>query len=149
MEELKIYISGICKGNPGKGSYAYTAYDELNVSWLSGNGVVEETTNNKMELSAAIKAAESIKEIGLIPKNIYIYSDSAYLVNCFNDDWIGKWKTNGWKNNKGENVVNSEYWAKLDDLVNVHKIKFDRLKRSNSYIRNVNKTANDKLQSLL
>jgi len=135
-----VYTDGSCKGNPGKGGYAYKAYDELGEIWVSGNGSEKETTNNKMELTAAI---EAIKNIDKLYENytIKIFSDSAYMVNCFKDGWIDKWKENGWKTGKKEAVLNKEMWEELYLLVEKTKATFDRVDRKDLRLKEVDKEA--------
>jgi ribonuclease HI len=145
--ELHVYTDGACKGNPGKGGYAYTAYDEKGEVWVKSSGTDRETTNNKMELTAAI---EAIRMIDKLYKNcsIRIYSDSAYLVNCFNDNWIEKWKENGWKTHKKEDVLNRELWEILDELVKKTGTTFERVPRKDLRIQQVDKEAKSVVKKL-
>lgn len=125
MEEIKkidIYTDGACSGNPGPGGWgAILMYNE-NVKEIGGSE--KETTNNKMELMAVIKALESIK----YKCEIDIYSDSAYVVNAFNKGWIESWQKNGWRNSSKEEVKNKEMWEELLKQVEKHKINFIKVK---------------------
>ena len=149
MKSLEIYVSGICKGNPGKGGFAYTINDKIGIIWYRGSNITEDTTNNQMELAAVIEALKTIiKNEKLEEISIKVFSDSAYIVNCFNDNWIKKWKQNNWINSKGEKVQNQEFWDLLDDLVIKTKAKFERVKRKHPRIKNVNAIANKKIYDL-
>ncbi len=88
------------------------------------SGGAEETTNNRMELVAAIEALKALKE----PCRVKIYSDSAYLVNAFNQGWIKKWQENGWVNSKKEKVENIDLWQKLLELTAVHEVEWHKVK---------------------
>ena len=138
--DFDIYTDGSCKGNPGKGGYAFDVYDSMGDVWISSSGGVLETTNNKMELTAAIEALRNVSA-NYDNYKITIYSDSAYLVNCFNENWIGKWKENGWKTHKKEDVLNREYWEILDKLVEKTGTEFRKVPRKDLRIQEVDKKA--------
>ena len=92
MKHIDIYTDGSCRCNPGPGGWgAVLVYKGIEKELCGGE---KETTNNKMELMAAIVALEMLKE----PCDVELYSDSAYLVNAFNEDWITNWQLNGFKN---------------------------------------------------
>jgi len=88
------------------------------------SGYNNNTTNNIMEITAVIEALKLLK----YECEVEIYSDSAYVVNAFNQKWIENWKKNNWKNSSKENVKNKELWQELDKLVNNHKVKFIKVK---------------------
>lgn len=88
------------------------------------SGGKKDTTNNVMEITAVIEGLKLLK----YPCEAEIYSDSAYVVNAFNQKWIESWKKNGWKNSKKEDVKNRELWEELDRLTNTHKVKFIKVK---------------------
>ena len=88
------------------------------------SGGKKETTNNVMEITAVIEGLKLLK----YPCEVDIYSDSAYVVNTFNQNWIEKWKKNGWKNSKKEDVKNRELWEELENYTKIHKIKFIKVK---------------------
>ena len=135
-----VYTDGACKGNPGKGGYAYIVYDDMNEIWIKSSGSEIDTTNNRMELVAVIEALHMINKT-YQNYTIKVYSDSAYIVNCFNDNWIGKWKENGWKTSKKEAVVNQELWKILDELVIKTNAKFERILRKDPRMHQVDKDA--------
>ena len=88
------------------------------------SGYEGETTNNAMELTAAIKGLEALNE----PCEVILYSDSAYLINGFNLGWIYKWKKLGWKRTPKDELKNKELWIRLYELNQVHKIRFVKVK---------------------
>ena len=145
--EFFAYTDGSCKGNPGKGGYAFIVYDEMGEAWVSSSGSEKETTNNKMELTAAIEALRVLIKF-YQNFNVKIYSDSSYLVNCFNDGWIERWRKNGWKTNKKEEVLNQEYWEILDDLVKKTGAMFEKVPRNDAKIKFVDREAKKAANSL-
>lgn len=82
------------------------------------------TTNNRMELLAAVRALESLKE----PVRVKLHTDSAYMVNCFHDGWYRKWEKNGWINSKKEPVENRDLWERLLALTRYHHVEFVKVK---------------------
>lgn len=143
MKKVEIYTDGACSGNPGDGGWgAILKYGghEKEISGFEPN-----TTNNRMELLAAIKALESLKE----PCIVDLYSDSAYLVNGFLEDWVGKWKSNGWINSKKEDVKNKELWKILDALNSKHKINWIKVKghADNEYNNRCDKLATGEINN--
>ncbi len=88
------------------------------------SGGKKETTNNVMEITAVIEGLKLLK----YPCEVDIYSDSAYVVNAFNQNWIESWIKKNWKNSKGEAVKNRELWEELINLINIHKVKFIKVK---------------------
>ncbi len=88
------------------------------------SGGKKDTTNNIMEITAVLEGLKLLK----YPCEVEIYSDSAYVVNAFNQNWIDTWKKNGWKNSKKEEVKNKELWEKLDELTHLHQVKFIKVK---------------------
>lgn len=122
QKQVTIYTDGACSGNPGPGGYgAILMYKENKVE-ISGRE--ENTTNNRMEMMAAIMALEKLKE----PCKVTLYSDSAYLVNAINQGWLSKWKSNNWKTASKGPVKNIELWTRLDALLNMHNVKFIKVK---------------------
>jgi ribonuclease HI len=126
---IKIYTDGSCLNNPGKGGWAAIININNEVKKISGN--VKNTTNNKMELMAPIKALQTIKE-GL---PIEIYTDSQY-VRLGITDWVHKWIKNNWQTSKKEPVKNKELWIQLYDLSKSHEIKWIWVKAHSGNILN-------------
>ena len=114
---ITIYTDGSCLNNPGNGGWAAIININNNVKKISGS--VKNTTNNKMELMAPIKALQEIKEKQLIE----IYTDSQY-VRLGITDWVHKWIKNNWQTSKKEPVKNKELWIQLYDLNKSHEIKW-------------------------
>ena len=141
-----IYTDGSCKGNPGKGGYAYDVYDDLDEVWVRSRGSEEETTNNRMELTAAIESLRMVDK-SYTNYTATIYSDSAYLVNCFNENWIENWKENGWKTHKKQDVLNKDLWQILDLLVKKTGISFKKVPRNDPKIQRVDKEAKSAARS--
>ena len=122
MKKVKIYTDGACSGNPGVGGWGAILFYKDEKREISG--YEENTTNNKMELTAAIKALERLKE----PCEVELYSDSAYLVNAFLEGWLTKWQMNGFKSSNKKPVQNVDLWQKLIELNNIHKITWIKVK---------------------
>ena len=122
MEEITIYTDGACSGNPGPGGWGAVLMYKENKKEISGGKL--NTTNNEMEITAVIQALKNLK----YPCNVKLYSDSAYVVNCFNQGWIYNWRKNGWKNASKEPVKNKELWQEMIELLNKHKYKFVKVK---------------------
>ncbi|HJD06131.1 MAG TPA: ribonuclease HI [Candidatus Onthoplasma faecipullorum] len=122
MKTVTIYTDGACSGNPGVGGWGAILFYKDQMREMSG--FEENTTNNKMELTAAIKALERLKE----PCEVELYSDSAYLVNAFLEGWLTKWQMNGFKSSNKKPVQNVDLWQKLIELNNTHKITWIKVK---------------------
>jgi ribonuclease HI len=114
---IKIYTDGSCLKNPGNGGWAAITIINNEVKKISGS--VKDTTNNKMELMAPIKALQEIKE----QQPIEIYTDSQY-VKFGITDWIHKWIKNNWQTSKKEPVKNKELWIELYELTKFYEIKW-------------------------
>lgn len=110
MARIRVYTDGACSGNPGPGGWgAVVLLDKEQIKLF---GYEKQTTNNRMELMATLKALEFILREHKC-KHIDIYSDSAYVVNSVKQKWILKWLKNGWKNSKGDDVKNKDLWEQL------------------------------------
>jgi len=124
LDSLEIYTDGGCLGNPGPGGWAYI------ISFPSGeksnSGNEEHTTNNKMELTAVIKALEYVQYLSA-KANVVIHTDSQYVRNGITS-WIHKWVKNGWKTAAGKPVKNKELWVELKDLSDKMKITWKWVK---------------------
>ena len=122
MRKVTIYTDGACSGNPGPGGWgAILMYQDVKKEISGGE---KDTTNNKMELMAAIAALNLLKE----PCEVELYSDSAYLINCFQNGWLESWKKKNWVNSKREKVKNIDLWMQLDELSKTHKITWIKVK---------------------
>lgn len=122
MKNVIIYTDGACSGNPGPGGWgAILMYEDVKKEI---SGAKENTTNNIMEITAVLEALKLLK----VECNVKIYSDSAYVVNAFNQGWIVNWKKNNWKTSGKDPVKNKELWEELDSLVQKHKVEFIKVK---------------------
>lgn len=143
MRQIEIYTDGACSGNPGPGGWgSILMYGEHK---LEISGFEKDTTNNKMELTAALEALKRLKE----PCSVKLYSDSAYLINAFQQGWIEKWIKNGWKRNKNEEVKNVELWKELVALANYHNITWIKVKghADNEYNNRCDTLATDEIKN--
>ena len=118
---INIYTDGACSGNPGKGGWGVVILDNNKEIFLNGGDQI--TTNNKMELTAAIKALEYFET----KKNLIIYTDSKYVKDGI-ESWIINWKKNGWKTSTKKIVKNKELWMQLDNLINKHNVTWKWVK---------------------
>ena len=122
MKQVTIYTDGACSGNPGVGGWgALLQYGDYRkeISGAEGN-----TTNNRMEVYAVIRALSLLK----YPCAVDLYSDSAYTVNAFNEGWIYGWMKNEWKKADGKAVANADLWQTLYAALAIHKVKFIKVK---------------------
>ena len=122
MKKIVIYTDGACSGNPGPGGWgAILMFKDIKKEI---SGFIQDATNNIMELTAVIEALKELK----IPCKVELYSDSAYVVNAFNQKWIYGWIKNGWKNSNKESVKNKELWVELYNLTKMHNVSFIKVK---------------------
>ena len=122
MKEVTIYTDGACSGKPGRGGWGAILIFQGKQKEISGGA--KNTTNNIMEMTAVIEALKMLKEECIVK----IYSDSAYVVNAFNENWIEGWIAKGWQNSKKEPVKNKVLWQELISLTNKHKVTFIKVK---------------------
>lgn len=122
MKEITIYTDGACSGNPGPGGWGAVLIYENNKKEIWGAN--KETTNNIMEMTAVIEALKLLK----YKCKVNIYSDSAYVVNAFKEDWISGWIKNNWRTAGKKDVKNKELWQELIELVNKHEVTFNKVK---------------------
>ncbi|MDO4744025.1 MAG: ribonuclease HI [Clostridia bacterium] len=111
MKKVEIFTDGACSGNPGPGGYGVVLRYGATEKELSGGEA--ETTNNRMELTAAIVGLEALKE----KCSVTLYSDSKYLIDAINCGWAVKWRENGWMRTKKDKALNPDLWEKLLDLL--------------------------------
>ena len=139
MPAIEVFTDGACSGNPGAGGWGVILrYGEIEKELSGGE---ENTTNNRMELTAVIEALKALKK----ECDITIYTDSRYVMDGV-QEWMPNWKLNGWKTtNKKSPVKNVEQWQILDSLLSKHKIKWVWVKGHNGHPENerVDKLARD------
>ncbi len=119
---ITIYTDGACSGNPGVGGWGVVILNNASEP-IYLNGGENNTTNNRMELLAAINSIIYFKE----KKELEIFTDSKYLKDGI-ESWIHKWKINGWKTTNRKPVKNKDLWLKLDQQILKHKIKWNWVK---------------------
>ena len=144
MKTVDIYTDGACSGNPGAGGYCailiYNGVEKI----VSGSEL--NTTNNRMELLAVIKGLECLKE----QCAVNLYSDSQYVVDAFNQNWIVSWQMNGWKTAAKKEVKNVDLWQKLLEFTTTHTVTFIKVKghADNEYNNRCDKIAVEEYKKL-
>lgn len=128
MKVIHLYTDGGCRGNGREGENlgaigGVLIYPEKNIT-KEYKRAYENTTNNQMELLAVIEGLKLLKE----SCEVHIYSDSAYVVNAYLQNWIGSWKAKNWTRGKAGVLKNREIWMELDQLVNDHQVTFHKVK---------------------
>lgn len=126
---VEIYTDGACKGNPGPGGWGVLLRYQGVERTLHGGEA--NTTNNRMELMAAIKGLEALKR----PCEVDLYTDSKYLQQGMME-WLRSWKNNGWRNSKKEPVKNADLWMSLDKLASNHKVTWHWVKGHSGHLEN-------------
>ncbi|NTU91217.1 MAG: ribonuclease HI [Chlorobiaceae bacterium] len=121
-KKIIIYTDGACSGNPGRGGWGALLMYGTTKKELSGYDPA--TTNNRMELMAAIRGLDALKE----PCHVDLYSDSAYLVNAINQNWLTRWVKNGWKTAAKKPVENIDLWQDILKLIRLHRVTFHKVK---------------------
>ena len=122
MKKVTIYTDGACSGNPGPGGWgSILMFGDVKKEI---SGAANDTTNNIMEITAVIEALKCLKE----ECEVEIYSDSAYVVNAFNQGWITNWIKNNWRTASKDPVKNKELWQELIALTEKHKVTFIKVK---------------------
>ena len=127
---IKVYTDGACKGNPGPGGWGvYIIHGSDEIELFDGN---PNTTNNQMEMQAAIEALKYLKEEN---QPIDLYTDSNYLRQGITE-WIFNWKKNNWKNSAKKDVKNKELWIELDKYVSKHNVQWHWVKGHSGHTQN-------------
>jgi ribonuclease HI len=117
-KSVTLYIDGGCEPNPGPGGYGIVMLYGAHRREVSGG--FQLTTNNRMEIYAAIKALELLKE----PCNVRLHSDSRYVVDAISLGWAQRWRTHNWKRSAKEKAANPDLWEKLLALCAIHRVEF-------------------------
>ena len=122
MKDVTIYTDGACSGNPGPGGWgAILMYKDIRREM---SGYEPHTTNNRMELTGPIVALSALKE----PCNVTLYSDSAYLINAFEQHWIENWQRRNWVKSDKKPVENQDLWKEILRLCDIHTIRWVKVK---------------------
>lgn len=121
-KSVTIYTDGGCDPNPGPGGYGVVLLFGSHRKELSGG--FRQTTNNRMEIYAAIQGLEALKE----PCRVTLYSDSEYLVKAMTAGWAKRWKAKGWMRNSKEPALNPDLWERLLGLCAIHQVTFNWLR---------------------
>lgn len=133
LKRVELYTDGACSGNPGPGGWAAILRYGSHEMELSGS--MSKTTNNRMEVFAVISGLGKLK----FPCLVNVYSDSAYLVNAFNQGWLDNWQKRGWKNSEGKPVENQDLWKLL--LLTIkkgkHQMIFNKVKGHADHPENI------------
>ncbi|MCO6413975.1 MAG: ribonuclease HI [Thiogranum sp.] len=129
MADVQIYTDGACKGNPGPGGWgALLRYGDHEKELYGGEAM---TTNNRMELMAAIKALESLKR----PCSVELTTDSVYVRSGITE-WLPAWKQRGWKTAARKPVKNADLWQRLDEVAQKHRVSWHWVKGHNGHPEN-------------
>lgn len=121
MPHVIIHTDGACKGNPGRGGWGAILQSGAHEKELWGGE--PETTNNRMEMTAAIMALEALKK----PSDVDLYTDSKYVMQGITE-WIGGWKSRGWKTADKKPVKNEDLWRRLDEARTRHRVSWHWVK---------------------
>ena len=144
MDQVIIYTDGACSRNPGPGGWGCVLISGAHRK--EANGCAAETTNDRMELTAAIEALRMLKR----SCSVNLYTDSAYLCNAFEKGWLDQWRRNGWKTTNRHEVENRDLWEQLDALCVTHIVRFHKVKGHSDNVENnrCDKLAREAIKSL-
>lgn len=150
MKKVTIYTDGASRGNPGPGGYgAVLLYKNKDGTEIRKEikKAFSSTTNNRMELLGAIVALKELK----MSCEVSLYSDSKYLVNAFNENWIESWQKSDFRKGKRDEVKNVDLWQELIELTNKHKVNFNWVKGHNDNKENerCDRLANEAMDELM
>jgi len=124
--EVRLFTDGACSGNPGPGGWAFILRHPASGKELERSGAERDTTNNRMELLAAIRGLEALKR----PTRVELVSDSIYVGKGLSE-WLPKWKANGWRRREGKRfkeIKNEDLWRQLDQLLARHRVEFTHVR---------------------
>lgn len=130
MKHVDLFTDGACSGNPGPGGYAAILRYGNKEKELSGGE--ENTTNNRMELSAIISGLSALKE----SCDVTVYSDSKYVIDAINNGWAESWKANNWKKKDKKPALNPDLWDSLLSLLSQHNVSFVWIKGHDGHPEN-------------
>ena len=144
-KQVTIYTDGACSGNPGPGGWGCILMYNQHRKESSGSAL--NTTNNRMEITAALEALKLLKE----PCHVDLYTDSAYLCNALEKKWLDTWSKNGWKTASKSNVENQDLWKELIVELDRHDVQFHKVQghADNEYNNRCDKLARDAVQQIV
>ena len=122
MKQVTIYTDGACSGNPGPGGWA--AILEYGAASRELTGGAPETTNNRMELTAVIRALEALNQ----SCRVELYSDSKYIIDALEKGWVYAWRQNGWRRKDKKPALNVDLWERLLSLLERHTVRLHWVK---------------------
>ena len=145
MSHIEIYTDGACRGNPGPGGWAALLISGEHRKEISGSE--PHTTNNRMELLAAIRGIEALKKPGTVAR---VYTDSQYVIKGISE-WVAGWKQRGWKTADKKPVKNQDLWERLDQLAEQHEIEWHWVRGHSGVEGNerVDQLANEAIDAML
>ena len=121
-KKIFVFTDGSCSGNPGPGGWGcILKYNSTEKELCGGE---KNTTNNRMEMTAVIQALKALKE----PCDVELYTDSQYICNSINNEWVFSWKKNGWKKADKKPALNIELWEEILKLIEIHNVNFNWIK---------------------
>ena len=127
MKSINIYTDGACSGNPGPGGWgAVLVYNGIEKQLSGGEN---NTTNNRMELTAVIEALKALKE----PCNVTLTTDSKYVCDAINKEWVFGWQRNNWRKADKKPALNVDLWEQLLELLKIHNVEFVWVKGHNGH----------------
>lgn len=144
LKNVEIYTDGACSGNPGPGGWAAILLYKGSERIVSGGEA--DTTNNRMELIAAIRGLKMLNQ----PCNVTVYSDSAYMIDALTKGWLNKWQMNMWKTSAKDDVKNRDLWEELIGLCSQHNIQWNKVKghSDNEYNNRCDELARAEIKNL-
>ena len=122
MKQVNVYTDGACSGNPGPGGWGAILEYKGTRKELSGGEA--QTTNNRMEMTAVLRALEALKE----PCRVVLCSDSKYVIDVLSKGWAKKWRANGWKRGDKKPALNPDLWEQLLNACERHEIEYQWIK---------------------
>jgi ribonuclease HI len=134
LPEVQLFTDGACSGNPGPGGWAFILRHPASGKVIERSGGEQLSTNNKMELTAAVEGLAALKR----PTHVELLTDSVYVGKGMSE-WLPKWKANGWRRkekNKLVPIANEDLWRKLDALLAKHKVKYTRVAGHSGHVEN-------------
>lgn len=146
---VNIYTDGAYRSSSEIGSWAFAIYDKDNNLVDHSSQALTEVTNQQSEMLAVIHSLKHLEDKEIPAREVYLHSDSAYVVNCIEKEWWKKWVENDWKTSKGKDVKNKELWEELLYYAILHKVTFVKVRGHSDNEQNnfVDKLCNDAMDN--